>query len=113
LAKLYSQEKKFEEVVGIDIQPYPEWRQYRSERVRFEVVKEEKFADFLYSEKPDAAVVTWTLHHMAFDEQERYLGYINKNLGKDAKLVVLDDSYSNELAPENGRERKSAGAGYL
>jgi len=105
LAKLYSQEKRFGQVVGIDINPYPEWKQFQSKTVRFAIITEEEFTDFLQREKPDSVVLTWTLHHMEYDEQGRYLGYINGNLPKNAKLVILDDSYSNNLKPENGLER--------
>ena len=42
---------------------------------------------------------------MEYDEQERYLGYIHENLKIGAKIVVLEDSYSTDLVPENGADK--------
>jgi SAM-dependent methyltransferase len=105
LAKLYAQDDRFKKVTGIDINSYPEWEIFRNEKIRFEIVKENNFAGFLKIEKPDSIVLTWTLHHMEYDEQERYLGYIYENLKIGAKIVVLEDSYSTNLAPENGANK--------
>jgi SAM-dependent methyltransferase len=105
LAKLYGQDDRFQKVLGIDINPYPEWDVVRNDKVRFKVVKEDQFSNFLSSEKPDSIVLTWTLHHMEYDEQERYIEYIHENLKVGGKIVVLEDSYSADLMPESGLER--------
>lgn len=105
LDKLYAEEDRFGKVIGIDINPYPEWEIFRNEKIRFDVVEEDKFTDFLYTEKPDSIVLTWALHHMGYDEQERYLGYICENLKKDAMVVILEDSYSEVFSPENGIDK--------
>lgn len=105
LAKLYAQDERFEQVVGIDINPYPEWKIFRNEKIKFEVVDEIAFTNFLTAERPDSIVLTWTLHHMEYEEQERYLGYIHDYLSTGAKIVVLEDSYSTDLTPENGTEK--------
>jgi SAM-dependent methyltransferase len=105
LAKLYAQEDRFGQVIGIDINSYPEWEMFRSNKIRFEVLKEEGFTGFLKTEKPDSIVLTWTLHHMDYDEQERYIGYIHQHLKSAAKILIMEDSYPTTLAPENGKER--------
>jgi SAM-dependent methyltransferase len=105
LAKLYGQDDRFQKVLGIDINPYPEWDVVQNDKIGFKVVKEDQFNNFLGSEKPDSIVLTWTLHHMEYDEQERYLEYIHENLKVGGKIVVLEDSCSADLVPESGLER--------
>lgn len=105
LAKLYSQDGRFNQVIGIDINSYPEWHTFQNEKIKFKVVKEDEFNNFLITEKPDTVVLTWTLHHMQYDEQERYISYIHQNLKQGARLIVLEDSYSTTLQPENGVNR--------
>jgi len=105
LAKLYAEDKRFERVVGIDINPYPEWKIFWNEKIKFEVVDEATFPNFLLEEKPDSVVLTWTLHHMEYDEQERYFEYIHDYLPSGAGIIILEDSYSKNLIPENGKEK--------
>ncbi len=102
LAKRYSQDNRFGQVIGIDINTYPEWKTLQNEKVRFEVVKEDYFTEFLKKEKPDSVVLTWVLHHMKYDEQQRYLEYVQENLKTKSKIIILEDSYSTSIAPENG-----------
>lgn len=102
LAKLYSESRRFKEVIGIDINQYSEWEIFSQENTRFKIVKESEFADFLLREKPDCISVTWTLHHMNFDEQKRYIGYIYQVLKTGSKIIVLEDSYSTNLTPGSG-----------
>ncbi len=102
LPKLYSENKKFKNILGIDINSYPEWKIFKNSNTDFLVVKEKNFIDFLRKEKPDSIVLTWTLHHMEYDEQERYLDYIYKTLKINSHVVVLEDSYSSILKPESG-----------
>jgi|GEM_PF-1610598 len=102
LGKLYAEDPRFKEIVGIDIQSYPEWETFKNEKIIFRVVKEPDFPVFLKKERPDSIVITWTLHHMEYAEQERYLEYIYDCLKPGAHIIVLEDSYSITLAPENG-----------
>jgi SAM-dependent methyltransferase len=104
LAKLYGQDSRFKEVLGIDINAYPEWDTFSNEKIRFEIVRENSFPSFIKVQKPDAVVLTWTLHHMEYAEQERYIEYIHESLESGAKVIILEDSYSTNLAPENGLE---------
>lgn len=104
LAKLYAESKNFDEVIGIDINPYPEWDMFAKSNIRFQVVKENDFIDFLSKEQPDSLSITWTLHHMEFDEQKRYLEYIYKIMKNGSRAIILEDSYSTVLTPENGTD---------
>ncbi|MCI0566126.1 class I SAM-dependent methyltransferase [bacterium] len=101
LAKILVEENKFEHITGIDLHSYPEWELFKNPKITFKIVLESEFFDFLSKEKPDTATLTWVLHHMGHDEQERYIGYLYDVLTPDARLVVLEDSYSTELPPEN------------
>ncbi len=101
LAKILVEENKFQHITGIDLHPYPEWELFKNPKITFKVVAEKDFFDFLSTEKPDTATLTWVLHHMEHDEQERYVGYLYKVLKPGAQLVILEDSYSTELSPEN------------
>lgn len=92
---------KFQHITGIDLYPYPEWELFKNPKITFKVVTEKDFFDFLSREKPDTATLTWVLHHMKHDEQERYIEYLHKVLAPGARLVILEDSYSTELPPEN------------
>ncbi len=105
LDKLYAEDGRFGTVIGIDINRYPEWAIFQNEKIRFDVIKEDTFTSFLNIEKPDSIVLTWALHHMEYDEQERYLGYIYENLKSGARVVILEDSYSTLFSPENGADK--------
>jgi ubiquinone/menaquinone biosynthesis C-methylase UbiE len=108
LGKLYCENSRFGEVVGIDIRPYAEWKKFANKKLHLSVVKEAEFAHFIENEKPDCVTLTWTLHHMEFGEQERYLQSIHKILKPGARVVLLEDSYSETLSPENGQRRCDA-----
>lgn len=96
------------EIVGIDIKATPEWEVLGSDGVRFSVVKEQDFLSCIINEKPDIVTATWVLHHMEFDQQRRYLTSLFDSLKKGAVLVALEDSYSEILTPESGKERCNA-----
>lgn len=101
LAKILVEKNKFRHIIGIDLHSYQEWELFKNPKITFKIVAEKDFFDFLSKEKPDTAVLTWVLHHMEHGEQERYIGYLYKVLTSSARLVVLEDSYSTELPPEN------------
>ena len=92
---------RFERLIGIDINPYKEWRELENEKLHFQVVKEDKFPDFIKEIKPDMVMICWVLHHMKYDEQERYLSYVSEALMPGAYVAVLEDCYSTKLPPEH------------
>jgi len=91
------------EIVGIDIDSYPEWEELRSRGIRVEEISEEQFPAFMKAESPDAVVITWVLHHMNYVEQEHYLKVIFENLKSGSRVVILEDAYSTKCAPETGK----------
>ena len=105
LLKELSSAKGFGNLLGIDVAEYAEWKLFRSPNVRFEVVGEVSFPGFIEANRPDSVVLTWTLHHMKYSEQERYMKMIYKKINTGSKIIVLEDSYSDELHPESGVER--------
>ncbi|MEK7639471.1 MAG: class I SAM-dependent methyltransferase [Patescibacteria group bacterium] len=94
-----------EEIVGIDIMPNARWNAIFPKDARLEVVKESEFLPYLEKEQPDHVAVTWVFHHMEYEEQKRYLVALHKVLKPGATVVVLEDSYSETLPPESGKER--------
>ena len=104
LAKLLLETDNFEEVVGIEIDAYPEWNTFSDQRIRFEVVKEENFDNFLRRELPDSAVLAWVLHHMEYGQQVRYMQRLYNILKPGAQVVVLEDGYSTTLIPQYGKD---------
>lgn len=108
LANLLSQYDKFKKIIGVDLNPYPEWESFESGKIDLKIVKEHEFTDFMAAERPDTAVLTWTLHHMDCDKQERYLKYIHDNLRVNSKIIILEDAYSTELSPETGIQRQNS-----
>jgi len=103
LVELLLASKRFEEVRGIDIHKYPEWIDEKLSAAVFEVVKEADVTLYLVKLKPDAIVLTWTLHHMNYDEQARYAKMIADSLQPGAQIVFLEDSYSETLRPKYGQ----------
>lgn len=99
LAHLLERSGKFKKIIGIDINKYSEWDKFRSEKVKLSVVLENEFNDFLRKVQPETIVLTWVLHHMTFEEQERYLKNIYSLLD-EVTLVALEDSFSVNLPPE-------------
>src|SRR3989344_5015217 len=97
LASILACESKFQHITGIDLHSYPEWEIFKNSKITFEVVTDDNFLNYLTTEKPDAAVLTWVLHHMEFGEQVRYIGYLYKVLKPNSQLVILEDSYSTKL----------------
>jgi len=85
--------KSIKRMLGIDIDPYPEWEEYQDEKLTLKVVKSNQFNDFLENCEADGIVMTWVLHHMEFDEQERYLKQIYNSFDK-ITLTILEDTYS-------------------
>ena len=70
LAKRLEEKKKVRKVIGIDIYSYPEWKEFTSKIVKFKIVKEKDFEEFLQSIKIDSITLTWTLHHMGYQESK-------------------------------------------
>jgi len=103
LAKLLASNGVAETVVGIDINPYPEWKEFESDTITFKEVHEDQIISFLQSEKPDVVFITWTLHHMNYSEQLRYIKYISDVLVSGSRLVLLEDSYSTKHSPKFGK----------
>jgi len=102
LAKILAEKKDFKHIIGVDLRQYPEWKKFKNSKITFKIVPEKKIFNFLLKEKPDTVILTWVLHHMKPKEQERYLEYLYKILLPGARLIILEDSYSTILKPENG-----------
>ena len=98
LAHILSKSKKFKQIIGIDLNEYPEWKEFSDSKVKFRVVRRVDFKEFLKKNHPDVIVLTWTLHHMSYKEQEEYLKEIYGAVDK-IRIIILEDSYSNELDP--------------
>ncbi len=99
---------KFDQLTGIDINAYSEWKSFEKTGITFKVVLEKNFSKFLDEYGPDSIVLTWALHHMQYPEQERYLKNIVSKMKNGSLLIVLEDSYSQTLTPEHGEERWKA-----
>jgi len=52
----------------------------------------------------DTVVLIYVLHHVEEYDQENLLKDINRILKKDGNVVILEDTYSNTLQPEQGSE---------
>ena len=106
LAKLLSETGDFGEIVGIEINSYPEWSTLSDadEHIRFEVVSEAEFDNFLKREVPDSAVLAWVLHHMDYDQQVRYMQHVYDILKPGAEVIILEDAYSILLTPQYGKD---------
>jgi len=92
------------EVVGMDINSYPEWDALRKSGIRVKAVTEKNFIPFMEKELPDTVTMTWVLHHMDYIEQERYLIAMFSALKPGSRAVVLEDAYSEKLPPEKGKK---------
>ena len=91
-------------MIGIDIIHTPEWDELASQQMRFEVVQESNFLNFIKEEKPDHVTLTWVLHHMEFTQQKRYLTSLYGILKEGATIVALEDSYADTIPPETGED---------
>lgn len=100
LAHVLSKSRKFKQIIGIDLNEYPEWEEFADSNTEFKIVKQEDFNRFLIDNKPDAIVMTWTLHHMKYEEQENYLKNIYDLIEK-IKIITLEDAYSENLSPKS------------
>lgn len=98
-----SNNQKFKKLIGIDINKYAEWEQFKNPKIEFRIIAENEFEDFLKKTQPDNVVLTWTLHHMNYEEQSRYLKEIFKIINNGSRLIILEDSYSEELLPRSGK----------
>lgn len=96
---------KNKEIVGMDIMPNARWNTISPKDARLEVVQESEFLPYLEKEQPDHVAVTWVFHHMEYEEQKRYLSALYNVLKPGATIIVLEDSYSETLPPESGKER--------
>lgn len=104
LDKELGRSENFENIFGIDLVSYPEWEIFKSSKVKFQIVKEENFSNFLIKLEPDCVILTWALHHMPFKDQETYMKAIYSTIKEDTHVIVLEDSYSENLEPETGFE---------
>jgi SAM-dependent methyltransferase len=95
---------RFNKLTGIDLHEYPEWKEFKNPKVQFLIVEKKDFENFLKKLQPDNIVVTWTLHHMDYKEQERYLKKIFKSMKNGSRLILLEDSYSEKLPPKKGKK---------
>jgi len=102
LINTLAKSQKFKNLIGIDINKYVEWEQFKNSKIKFNIVKEDKFDNFLKKIQPNNIILTWTLHHMNYDEQSRYLKKIFKIINKGSKLIILEDSYAEKLSPRSG-----------
>ena len=98
LAHVLSKSDKFKQILGIDLIEYSEWKKFDNRKIRFQIIKQDKFNQFLQENKPDTIIITWTLHHMNYKEQEEYLKSIYNILPK-VRIVVLEDAYATTLSP--------------
>jgi SAM-dependent methyltransferase len=98
LASKLAESGKFKKIMAIDINEYPEWNLFASEKTSFYVVKQEEFDDFFIKNKPNTVVLTWTLHHMEYEEQKEYLSKMYEAVDR-LVVVALEDSYSEKLQP--------------
>lgn len=105
LAHIIEQSKKVEKVSGIDIAEYPEWTIFRGNNIEFRVMPEPEVTMYLKKVRPEVVTMTWSLHHMAHEEQFRYLQMIFASLPPEANVILLEDSFAETLPPENGKER--------
>lgn len=93
------------EIVGVDIMPNARWDIISPKDARLEVIQESELLPYLEKERPDYVAVTWVFHHMEYEEQKRYLSALHDILKSGATIIVLEDSYSETLPPESGKER--------
>jgi ubiquinone/menaquinone biosynthesis C-methylase UbiE len=83
-----------EQAVGIDLMEYPQWTRFYEPNLEYRVVDEQQFPTFLRQLNPDTVFLTYSLHHMEYAEQPRYLATLHRELSPEAKLYLLEDSYS-------------------
>ncbi len=102
LAGLLAESENFNKVLAWDIKAYSTWE--NSDNIQFAEVSEEQFPKMIEDAKPDSITLTWVLHHMEFDEQERYLSYLRNGIEKGTRVVFLEDTYSTKLLPRDGVE---------
>lgn len=105
LAERLSKINGVKKVIGVDINPYPEWNDFKSDKVEFKVVKEENFEKFFNSVKINQIVLTWTLHHMEYNEQLRYLKMLHHSINPKTKIIILEDAFSETLTPTYGFDK--------
>lgn len=102
LANILSKSNKFQQIIGIDLNSYPEWKIFKNSKITFKIVREKNFSNFLSKNNPDVVILTWALHHMKNKEQNRYIKYLYDAVKPNAQLIILEDAYSTKLMPENG-----------
>lgn len=108
LAHLLSRETQDRMVLGIDLCGFWEWERFASRNCRFCVVAEGESWDIIARAVPDVVLLTWVLHHMPIERQIRCLKTLRGIMRAGSRLVILEDAYSNCLAPEEGWSRHLA-----
>lgn len=99
LANILAESNKFSEVIGADVSDYNEWQNNRNNILKFYRVDRSGIGNFITESKPNSVVMTWSLHHMRYDEQEKYLKLLFDTLTFGSQFVILEDAYSNNLEP--------------
>lgn len=108
LVQLLKHRNTNSEIIGIDITSAPEWDKIATVGVKFQVVNEDGFLEFVKVAKPDSVVATWVFHHMEYEEQVRYLESLARILKSGATIVLLEDAYSEVIPAEYHSERHEA-----
>ena len=98
LAYVLSKSDRFKQILGIDIDEYLEWKKFNNKKIKFQIINQNNFGQFLAENKPDTIIMTWTLHHMSYEEQESYLKNIYDILPK-VRIVILEDAYAATISP--------------
>jgi len=114
LCHLMSQRQDLEQILGVDLLEYPEWKLFGSEKVRFQKVEEgfsvdyssshESFNRTLIVYQPNTVTMTWVIHHMEFEKHDYLFKTLHGLIQKPHRIVILEDAYSQELQPEQGKE---------
>ena len=73
--------------------------------VEFKIINERDFKDFLLSANFDSVVLTWTLHHMSYNKQIKYLKILYEKIKKGVEITILEDSFSKKLKPSIGLKK--------
>lgn len=105
LAERLSREERFSKIIGIDLRSYPEWETFVNEKIFFTVANKDGSFKLIKEEKPNSIILTWTLHHMPYIEQKEYVRNLYSFMPYESKMIILEDSYSENLAPIYGMDR--------
>lgn len=105
LIKLVQERDHQQSIIGIDVVSAPEWAELTDARTRFIIADKSEYLSIFKKEKPATVTATMVLHHLTYDEQETYLQSIYEALPDGARMVLIEDSYSSIIQPEQGMSR--------